>query len=76
MSFYDELIACTPSRSAKDFRSIPIIRGVLCGGAASCGMYIDFLTQAYHHVKHTFPPLASAAARTTDASYQKALLCT
>ncbi|MGA9602251.1 MAG: iron-containing redox enzyme family protein [Methylocystis sp.] len=73
MSFYDELIARTHAER-EGFQSIPLIRGVLGGGAVTRGMYIDFLTQAYHHVKHTFPLLASAAARTTDASYQKALL--
>ena len=44
------------------------------GGGVTRGMYLDFLTQAYHHVKHTFPLLASATARTTDASYPNALL--
>jgi len=73
MSFYDELIVRTgPEREG--FQSLPLIRAVLGGGAVTRGMYIDFLTQAYHHVKHTFPLLASAASRTTDASYQKALL--
>ena len=73
MSFYNELIARTHAER-EGFQAIPLIRGVLSGGAVTRGMYIDFLTQAYHHVKHTFPLLASAAARTTDASYQKALL--
>ena len=73
MSFYDELIARTHAER-EGFQSIPLIRGVLGGGAVTRGMYIDFLTQAYHHVKHTFPLLDSAAARTKDVSYQKALL--
>jgi pyrroloquinoline quinone (PQQ) biosynthesis protein C len=73
MSFYDELIVRTHSER-EGFQSIPLIRGVLGGGAVTPGMYVDFLAQAYHHVKHTFPLLASAAARTTDAPYQKALL--
>jgi len=73
MSFYEELVSQTDSERQR-FQNIPIIRAVLGGDRVTRGMYLDFLTQAYHHVKHTFPLLASAAARTTDASYQKALL--
>jgi pyrroloquinoline quinone (PQQ) biosynthesis protein C len=72
MNFYDELIAQT-SAAREEFQTIPIIRAVM-GGGVTRAMYVDFLTQAYHHVKHTFPLLALAAARTTDLSYQKALL--
>ena len=32
-----------------------------------------FLTEAYHHVKHTFPLLSLAAAHTRDERYQAAL---
>lgn len=72
MSFYDELLAHT-SVEREGFQTIPIIREVM-GGGVTPAMYLDFLTQAYHHVKHTFPLLALAAARTTDLTYQKALL--
>jgi pyrroloquinoline quinone (PQQ) biosynthesis protein C len=72
MSFYNELLAATSSER-ESFQSIPIIRAVM-GGAVTHAMYLDFLAQAYHHVKHTFSLLALAAARTTDVSYQKALL--
>ncbi len=73
MAFYDQLI----SRTAEErhaFQEIPIIRHTLAGGAVTRDMYIDFLTQAYHHVKHTFPLLSLAASRTSDPSYQRALL--
>jgi pyrroloquinoline quinone (PQQ) biosynthesis protein C len=70
--FYDRLIAET-ERERIGFTSIPLIREALRSGA-SRELYIDFLTQAYHHVKHTFPLLAFAAARTTDEVYQDALV--
>jgi pyrroloquinoline quinone (PQQ) biosynthesis protein C len=41
---------------------------------ASRELYVDFLIQAYHHVKHTFPQLAFAAAHTSDEAYQDALV--
>jgi pyrroloquinoline quinone (PQQ) biosynthesis protein C len=72
MTFYDRLSALTSS-DREGFLAIPILRAVM-GGAVTQAMYLDFLAQAYHHVKHTFPLLALAAARTTDRSYQKALL--
>jgi len=71
VTFYDRLIAET-ERERIGFTSIPLIREALRSGA-SRELYIDFLTQAYHHVKHTFPLLAFAAARTTDEAYQDAL---
>jgi pyrroloquinoline quinone (PQQ) biosynthesis protein C len=73
MSFYDRLISHTAAER-EAFRAIPLIREAM-GGGVTLGMYLDFLAQAYHHVRHTFPLLASAAARTMDMSYQKALLC-
>ena len=72
MSFYDRLIAET-EKERIDFTSIPLIREAVRSGA-SRELYLDFLTQAYHHVKHTFPLLAFAAARTTDEAYQDALV--
>ena len=73
MTFYDHLISSTGDER-RAFQEIPIIRHTLAGGAVTREMYIDFLTQAYHHVKHTFPLLSLAASRTSDPSYQKALL--
>jgi pyrroloquinoline quinone (PQQ) biosynthesis protein C len=72
MLFYDRLTAETESER-EAFMSIPLIVETLRSGAPP-ELYVDFLTQAYHHVKHTFPLLAFAAARTTDESYQDALV--
>jgi pyrroloquinoline quinone (PQQ) biosynthesis protein C len=72
VSFYDRLIAET-ERERIGFTSIPVIREALRSGV-SRELYVDFLTQAYHHVKHTFPLLAFAAARTTHEAYQDALV--
>jgi pyrroloquinoline quinone (PQQ) biosynthesis protein C len=72
MPFYDRLSAET-ERERTGFTSIPLIREALRSGA-SRELYLDFLAQAYHHVKHTFPLLAFAAARTSDETYQDALV--
>ena len=72
MSFYQQLVAQTAdSRDA--FLSIPLVRSTIRNGA-SRSLYLDFLTEAYHHVKHTFPLLALAASRTSDERYQDALV--
>jgi pyrroloquinoline quinone (PQQ) biosynthesis protein C len=72
MSFYEQLAAETAdSRNA--FLSIPLVLNTLRNGA-SRSLYLDFLAEAYHHVKHTFPLLALAASRTTDERYQDALV--
>jgi pyrroloquinoline quinone (PQQ) biosynthesis protein C len=72
MSFYDELQAATAAdRNA--FLSIPLIKHTVQRGA-SRELYIDFLTQAYHHVKHTYPLLALASVHTKDEPYQDALI--
>jgi long-chain acyl-CoA synthetase len=72
VSFYDRLIAET-ERERIGFISIPLISEAVRSGA-SRELYLDFLTQAYHHVKHTFSLLAFAAARTKDEAYQNALV--
>ena len=72
MSFYEQLVAETAdSRDA--FLSIPLVRNTIRNGATR-SLYVDFLTEAYHHVKHTFPLLALAASRTSDERYQDALV--
>jgi len=72
MSFYEQLIAETvESRDA--FLSIPLVRSTIRNGA-SRKLYLDFLAEAFHHVKHTFPLLALAASRTPDQRYQDALV--
>jgi pyrroloquinoline quinone (PQQ) biosynthesis protein C len=72
MNFYDRLYAeTTPARNA--FLSIPLIQEAVRSGA-SRELYVDFLTQAYHHVKHTYPLLALASVHTTSEPYQDALV--
>lgn len=72
MSFYDRLQQETePQRQG--FLSIPLIRRAIAEGA-SPATYVAFLTEAYHHVSHTFPLLALAASRTRDEHYQDGLV--
>ena len=72
MSFHERLVTETAdSRNA--FLSIPLVRSTLRNGA-SRSLYLDFLAEAYLHVKHTFPLLALAASRTSDQRYQDALV--
>lgn len=61
MAFYDELIAATENER-NELLSIPFIQqGV--AGKLSLESYIAFLTQAYHHVKHTTPLLMCCGGR-------------
>jgi len=71
MTFYDRLLVETaPARAG--FLSIPLL-GRALQGAVPKTLYVEFLTQAYHHVRHTCPLLALAAARTGDPAYRAAL---
>src|ERR1700688_4665273 len=72
MSFYDRLMAET-SKDRDAFLAIPIVQHAIRNGAPR-SLYLDFLAEAYHHVKHTFPLLALAASRTPDERYQDALV--
>jgi pyrroloquinoline quinone (PQQ) biosynthesis protein C len=72
MSFYEQLVVET-TESREAFLSIPLVRNTLRNGAPR-GLYLDFLAEAYHHVKHTFPLMALAASRTSDERYQDALV--
>jgi len=72
MTFYERLMRETAAERDQ-FLAIPLVeRALRSGGPKS--LYIAFLTQAYHHVKHTFPLLALAASRTGDERYQDALV--
>ena len=62
MSFYDDLQTATAADRGA-FLSIPLIQSTVQKGA-SRALYVDFLTQAYHHVKHTYPLLALASVHT------------
>ena len=72
MRFYHRLMSET-TMDREAFMAIPIVQHAVRNGA-SRQLYIDFLTEAYHHVKHTFPLLALAASRTSDERYQDALV--
>lgn len=73
MSPFQTLLSQTAS-ARELFTKTPLIQEVLREGASK-ELYLDFLGQAYHHVKCTAPLLASAATRcgTEDHFYQTAL---
>ncbi len=59
--FYDRLLTETEA-ARKEFLAIEALqRG--SRGAITLATYIAFLTQAYHHVKHTVPLLMAAGSR-------------
>ncbi|WP_020653182.1 TenA family transcriptional regulator [Massilia niastensis] len=61
MNFFDTLTSLTePER--QQLLSIPIIQDALQGKVVTA-QYIAFLSQAYHHVKHTVPLLMACGSR-------------
>lgn len=61
MTFYEQLLQATePDRKA--LLSLPLIT-LGAAGELSLEAYVAFLTQAYHHVKHTIPLLMSTGGR-------------
>jgi pyrroloquinoline quinone (PQQ) biosynthesis protein C len=73
MSAFQRLVSETAS-ARREFVELPLIQHVLANGAPK-DLYLDFLGEAYHHVKHTAPLMALAVARcgTEDRRYQCAL---
>jgi len=65
MTFYDELENATKHERQQLF-SIPIIQDGVTG-RISIESYIAFLTEAYHHVKHTVPLLMACGARLPES---------
>ncbi len=61
MTFFEQLQHETQAAQA-GLQSIPIIQRALTGQVTR-EQYIAFLTQAYHHVKHTVPLLMACGAR-------------
>jgi thiaminase len=61
MTFFAELQAAT-ERERNELLSIPFIQAG-AKGDLSLQSYIAFLTQAYHHVKHTTPLLMACGSR-------------
>jgi len=65
MNFFDVLQIQTATERQQLF-SAPIIAKALAG-EIELPEYVDFLTQAYHHVKHTVPLLMAAGARLPES---------
>jgi hypothetical protein len=61
MNFFDELQAATVAERNALF-DVPVIRDALAG-RVSVASYRAFLTQAYHHVRHTVPLMMACGAR-------------
>lgn len=64
MDFFEQLQEQT-TLEREYLLSAPIITQVLAG-TVSVASYVAFLTQAYHHVKHTVPLLMACGARLPD----------
>lgn len=60
-AFFHELEARTV-RARLDFLTIPQLQAGLAGNIDR-GAYLDYLAQAYHHVRHTVPLMIEARAR-------------
>jgi pyrroloquinoline quinone (PQQ) biosynthesis protein C len=73
MSLFRQLIQQTAT-ARREFIEIALIQEVMSKGATR-QLYLDFLGEAYHHVKCTAPLLALAASRcgSDDRRYQTAL---
>jgi thiaminase len=64
MSFFEQLTESTREERAYLLGS-PLIRDG-AAGRINRETYVDYLTQAYHHVRHTVPLLMMAGARVPD----------
>ncbi len=56
IAFYDRLVAETEAER-QAFMALPIIRKALVGGLSK-DVYLGYLSEAFHHVKHTVPLMA------------------
>jgi pyrroloquinoline quinone (PQQ) biosynthesis protein C len=59
--FYNQLLEAT-SRERDELFNLPLIKAG-ASGKVSLPTYVAFLTEAYHHVKHTVPLLMSCGSR-------------
>jgi pyrroloquinoline quinone (PQQ) biosynthesis protein C len=64
MAFYDELLKETEHERTQ-LLSLPLITHGATGNV-SLQTYVAFLTQAYHHVKHTVPLLMACGGRLSE----------
>ena len=73
-SFYDQLVQNTAAER-EVFMTIPLIRQAVTHGVTR-ELYLNFLVNAYHHVKHTCPLLGLALSRCgeQDGTYRANLL--
>lgn len=61
MNFHNELLSATAAERA-ELLATSFIRDGAAGALQRCD-YVAFLTEAYHHVKHTLPLLMACGAR-------------
>jgi pyrroloquinoline quinone (PQQ) biosynthesis protein C len=73
VTFFERLVGET-SQAHQAFMSIPILHQAVQQGIHRA-LYLQYLEQAYHHVRHTCPLLSAAASRCgkIDGAYQAAL---
>ncbi len=64
MTFHEQLARVTAA-DREFLLSAPVIRRALAGDVTR-ELYVAFLTQAYHHVRHTVPLLMAVGARVPD----------
>lgn len=64
MDFYDQLVRETQAEREALY-AVPLIREAAAGNITR-DTYIAYLTQAYHHVKHTTPLLMATGSRLTS----------
>jgi pyrroloquinoline quinone (PQQ) biosynthesis protein C len=64
MAFFDDLTAAT-AEERQALYAVPLIQDG-ARGRISRETYIAYLTQAYHHVRHTVPLLMTAGSRLPD----------
>lgn len=64
MSFYEQLQSATTAERESLLKQ-PLIADAFAG-RVSVSQYIAYLTQAYHHVKHTVPLMMACGARLGD----------
>lgn len=65
MPFFDELQSATTSQREALLQT-PIIQDAL-RGRIDIAQYVAFLTEAYHHVRHTVPLLMACGSRLPDS---------
>jgi pyrroloquinoline quinone (PQQ) biosynthesis protein C len=61
MTFFEQLQDATAAERAA-LQGVPVIRQALAG-QVSRQLYVAFLSEAFHHVKHTLPLLMACGAR-------------